>query len=329
MRNVAIYGLEGHEDSILEAVAIRDDAQLVAIASNNKTALATLKNYPAVTAETNIYPDWPDMLEAEEIDVLAVCSESDKHVEPIVAAAGRGIHVISEKPIAVDRQGLEEIKQAVCGSGVAFSALFDMRGGAPYATMRKAVRSGAIGKPILIFAQKSYRLGERPEWMKSRGSFGGTIPYIGCHMLDLAMWTTGLDVKRVAAFHGNAGHPQVREMEDHAVVAFDMTAGAAMALTLDYLRPAAAPTHGDARLRIAGTEGVIEVKDLESRVELITAGQPPRDLPLEGGGSIFIDFLDSLDGRKEHIIRPEEVFRVTEILLAALDAADTGEMLEV
>jgi predicted dehydrogenase len=329
MRKVAVYGLEGHEDSVLEAVAKRGDTALVAIASNNKAALATLKDYPAVTAETNIYPDWPDMLESEEIDVLAVCSESDRHVEPIVAAAQRGIHVITEKPIAVDRHGLAAIREAVCKSGIAFSALFDMRGGPAYATMRKAVQAGAIGKPILIFAQKSYRLGDRPEWMKSRGSFGGTIPYIGCHMLDLAMWITGLDVKRVAAFHGNAGKPEVREMEDHAVVSFEMTEGAAMALTLDYLRPAAAPTHGDTRLRIAGSEGVIEVKGLESRVELITMGQPPRELPLEGGGSIIADFLDALDGKKKHVIKPSEVFRVTEILLAALDAADTGEMLEV
>jgi predicted dehydrogenase len=328
MYRVAVYGLEGHEETIFEAIAAREDATLVAVASRNKPALDNLKNTPAVTSETNIYPSWPEMLESEEIDVLAVCSESHKHVDPIIAAAERGIDVITEKPIAVDRDGLAAVRKAVRDGGIAFSVLFDMRMGAPYIAMRQAVKSGAIGKPVLIFAQKSYRLGERPDWMTHRSSLGGIIPYVGCHMLDLAMWITGLDVASVAGFHGNTARHEVREMEDHAALVFEMTDGAAMSLTLDYLRPMSAPTHGDARLRIAGSEGVIEVKDLESRVELIAAGQPPRDLPLPKGGNIFSDFLDSLAGGKPHVIEPDEAFRVTEILLTALDAADCGRVLE-
>lgn len=328
MHRIAVYGLEGHEETIFDAVAKRDDAVLVAVASKNKAALDSLKNFPAVTAETNIYPDWPEMLESEEMDVLAICSENDKHVQPIVAASERGINIITEKPISVDREGLDDIRESICETGVAFSVLFDMRMGGAYIAMRDAVRAGAIGKPVLIFAQKSYRLGDRPDWMKHRSSLGGVIPYIGCHMLDLAMWITGLDVVRVSGFHGNTCKNEILEMEDHAVLSLQMTHGAAMSLTLDYLRPMSAPTHGDARLRIAGSQGVIEIKDLESRVELIADGKPPRDLPLAKGGNLFDDFLDSLDGKKPHVIAPNEIFRVTEILLTALEAADCGTMLE-
>lgn len=329
MHRVAVYGLEGHEGTVFEAVAARSDAELVAVASENPAALEAIKANRAVTERTRFYDDWRKMLRREKPSVLAVCSENDRHVEPIVAAARRGIHVMSEKPIALDRKGLGKIRAAVEKSGVRFSVLFDMRAMAPYIAMREAVRSGAIGTPVLVFAQKSYRLGERPEWMKSRKSFGGTIPYVACHMLDLAMWITGLDVTRVAAFHGNAGKPEVREMEDHATVVFEMTGGAGMAFTADYLRPAAAPTHGDTRLRIAGSKGVIEVKDLETRVELVTADGGPRDLPVGSGQSLFSDFLDGVDGKKEHVMKPAEVFRVTEILLAALKAADTGKTVAV
>jgi predicted dehydrogenase len=328
MHRIALYGLEGHEGIIFEGAAARGDA-IVGVASENAAALEAVKGNRGVTGETRFYADWREMLRKAKPDVLAVCSENDRHVEPIVAAAKRGIHVITEKPIAVDGKGLKRIRAAVEKSGIVFSVLFDMRTAPAYIAMREAVRAGAIGKPVLIFAQKSYRLGERPEWMKSRASLGGIIPYIGCHMLDLAMWITGLDVRRVAAFHGNAGRLEVREMEDHAAVAFEMTGGAAMSLTLDYLRPAAAPTHGDARLRIAGSEGVIEVKDLESRVELITAGEGPRDLEIGKGYNLFSDFLDAIDGKKKHVIEAAEIFRVTEILLAALKAADTGKVVEV
>jgi len=329
MHKVALYGLEGHESIILDAIADRDDAQLVGISTEDQKKFDGLCGNAAVHEETKYYADWREMLAKAQIDVLAVCSENHRHAEPIIAAARRGINVITEKPIAVSRKELDGVRAAVEKSGIGFSVLFDMRTSPAYIAMREAVQNGAIGKPVLIFAQKSYRLGERPDWMKSRAQFGGTIPYVACHMLDLAMWITGLDVKRVAAFHGNASHPEIREMEDHAVLSFEMTLGAAMSLTLDYLRPAAAPTHGDARLRIAGSGGVIEVKDLESRVELITADKPARNVPVGEGYNLFSDFLDSLDSKKEHTIKLREVFRVTEILLAALDAADTGRIVEV
>ncbi len=324
MHRVAIYGIEGHEDLIFQSVAERDDAVVVAVASENPARFDEAKGYDAVTGKTKFYGSWQEILDNEDIDVLGICSETDRHVDAIMAAAERGIHVMSEKPIAPDRAGLEKIKAAVATSGIHFSALLSMRTIPGYAAMRDAVRSGAIGKPVLLFGQKSYRLGDRPEWMKSRSSFGGIIPYIGCHMLDLAMWITGLDVTGVSAAHGNTGKPEVREMEDHAAVIFEMTDGADLALTLDYLRPAAAPTHGDDRLRIAGSDGVVEVRSADEFAQVITATKGPRDLNLPEKVNLFSDFLDAIDGKGKHIIQPEEVFRLTEILLGALEAADTG-----
>jgi len=325
MHRVAIYGIEGHEDLILESLAERDDAVLVGVASENADRFDQVRGAPAVTDETKFYGTWEEMLESEDIDVLGICSETDRHVEPILAACERGVHVMSEKPISTDAEGLETVRKAVEKSGIHFSVLLSMRTSGAYAGMRKAVRSGEIGKPVLIFGQKSYRLGERPQWMKRRASFGGSIAYVGCHMLDLAMWVTGLDVTRVSAVHGNASKPEVEEMEDHGAVIFEMTGGAAMALTVDYLRPAAAPTHGDDRLRIAGGEGVIEVRSADVFHELITAEQPPRSFPTDQRPNMFSEFLDAIDGRVHHIIQPDEIWRLMEILLAATRAADTGE----
>lgn len=329
MHRVAIYGIEGHEGLVLKSAAERDDAVLAAVASENAARFDEIKDSPAVTADTKFYGTWQELLDKEEINCLAVCSETDRHVEPILAAAARGIHVMSEKPIAPEREGLEKIRSAVSESGIHFSALLSMRTDGGYGAMHQAVRAGEIGKPVLVFGQKSYRLGERPEWMQARSSFGGTIPYIGCHMLDLAMWVTGLDVKRVSALHGNTGKPEVREMEDHAAVIFEMTEGAAMALSIDYLRPAAAPTHGDDRMRIAGSEGVVEVRSADGFAEIITTDDPPRALPAVARQNMFSDFLDAIDGKTTHIIQPEEIFRLTEILIGALEAADTGRVVEV
>lgn len=325
MHRVAIYGIEGHEDLILESLSERDDAVLVGVASENPDRFDQVRGQAAVTGDTKFYGTWEEMLEGEDIDVLGICSETDRHVAPILAACQRGIHVMSEKPISTDADGLEKVRGAVEKSGIHFSTLLSMRTSGAYAGMRKVVQSGRIGRPVLIFGQKSYRLGERPGWMQSRASFGGSIAYVGCHMLDLAMWVTGLDVTRVSAVHGNAAKPEVREMEDHGAVIFEMSGGAAMVLTVDYLRPAAAPTHGDDRLRIAGGEGVAEVRSADGFHELITADEPPRPFPTDERPNMFSEFLDAIDGKTRHIIQPGEIWRLMEILLAATEAADTGK----
>jgi hypothetical protein len=63
---------------------------------------------------------------------------------------------------------------------------------------------------------------------------------------------------------------------------------------------------------------------------LLTGSAPPRtitELPPER--SLFVDFLESLYLGKMHLIRPEEVFRVTEVVLKARDAADRGHVVKL
>ena len=59
-----------------------------------------------------------------------------------------------------------------------------------------------------------------------------------------------------------------------------MRNGGVSSVTLDYLRPASAPTHADERLRIAGTRGVVETALVEHKVTIITETDASRSLPL-------------------------------------------------
>ncbi len=105
---------------------------------------------------------------------------------------------------------------------------------------------------------------------------------------------------------------------------FDLANGGTAFVNADYLRPAGAKSHGDDRLRIAGTTGVIEVIGNQNRVVLIDE-KGERDLPVEGAeGSIFASFVRHLAAGTPHPISTLESFRLTEIALKARQAADTG-----
>jgi hypothetical protein len=108
-----------------------------------------------------------------------------------------------------------------------------------------------------------------------------------------------------------------------------MHSGGVASVTLDYLRPEAAPSHGDERLRIAGSQGVIETALVEKKVTLITAGRGPHTLPLTPQTDLFTQFVRSLHGQAPPPLTLHESCRITEIALKAQEAADTGRVVSL
>src|SRR5262249_44424100 len=161
--------------------------------------------------------------------------------------------------------------------GVHLTMLLPMRFSAPYLALRQIVDSGQIGEVAQIDAQKSYKLGERSAWMLQRSTYGGTIPYIGVHMVDLMRWISGREFVGRVAFQSHIGYPGYGQMENTTGSLFRLDNGGVAVLHMDYLRPDAAPTHGDDRLRLAGTTGVAEYQEATG-VTVITGREKPRKI---------------------------------------------------
>jgi hypothetical protein len=102
-----------------------------------------------------------------------------------------------------------------------------------------------------------------------------------------------------------------------------MKNGGVASITLDYLRPAAAPSHADERLRIAGTNGVIETALIDNKVTLTTTKTASHSLPLPSQIDIFTQFVRSLRGQSSPPLSLREACRITEIAIKAQQAADT------
>ncbi len=280
---------------------------------------------------TKVYETYQEMLDKEELDIVVVALPYARNPFAGAAAAERGIHVMSEKPVAVNYDDLAMLETAVRQSGVRLTAMFAMRYPAPYYTIRQMVAAGEIGTPSMARGQKSYRWGrERPWFYRHRDIYGSTILWVAIHAVDWLYWIMDKPVRRVGAFHGNTSHPDYPGTQDNAVVTLEFEGGGTGAVTADYLRPSQAPSHGDDRLRVIGSGGVIEKKDLEERVELITNTGGPRAVKLQSPPAPwFPDFCASLRGQCEHMISPEAPFEVTRICIAATEAADTGRVVEL
>ena len=346
---IGMIGTEGHTDMVLREVGKVPGARIAAYAfedgdwefnvdGGRRGAGAYdldrqrkwAAGQPWCRPDTKIYETYQEMLDKEKLDLAVVCLPYVRNAYAVAASAKAGLQVLSEKPVAVNYADLEMADKAVKSSGVRLSALFAMRYGQSYFTIKHAVEKGLIGKPCLGRGQKSYKWGEeRPWFYKNREIYGSSILWVGIHAIDYIRWPMGLEVTKVSAMQGNLAHPDYPGAQDHAVVNMLFDSGATGAVTLDYLRPESATTHGDDRLRVIGTKGVVEKKELDETVELITAGEGPKKLALDQPPSLFADFVGELRGQGTHLIGPDEAVRVTRICIAAPQAAEEGRTVEV
>ncbi len=323
--NVAIAGLKGHQGTIIEGISQIEGARLAAVCDDSLEALAGVKSWKCADENTHTYTDWQEMLENDDIDVLGEAGVDSERHAIVIAAAQRGIHVMCEKPLANRLPDLTDVQEAVQAGNVHLSMLLTMRFEPAYRLVRSVIENGDIGDVCLATFQKSYRLGNRPEWQRSAETFSGIIPFIGIHALDCIRWCTGREYSEVFAYCANVAHPELRDMEDQGQVLCRLDNGATASARLDYCRPAAAPTHGDDRIRAAGDKGVIESLACGTQVTYIHPedGLKVLELPAPGENQ-FVNFVRSTRGECESVVPAEDCFRMTEVVLKARASARTG-----
>ncbi len=317
---IALLGVEGHMGEILGPLKSLPDVELVAAA--DRSAAAASKAVARTNPNARVYADYREMLDKEKLDLVGIGGSNGERAAAVLACLERKLHVVAEKPLGIERADVDKIRASVKQNNVRLSMLLPMRFSPPYLALRGIVERGEIGEVAQIGAQKSYKLGPRPDWMKKRASYGGTIPYIGIHMVDLMRFTSRRELVEAASFQSRIGRPEMADMENVTSTLFRLDNGGIATLRMDYLRPETAPTHGDDRLRLAGIEGVAEYQQATG-VTLVTGNSKPRvivDLP--PAQSLFMDFLDSVYNGKTPALTHDDIWRANEICFAAREAAE-------
>lgn len=231
--------------------------------------------------------------------------------------------MLTEKPAAADLEQLERIREAWRRAGTAFSAMFTYRYDGAFSRAKDLIGEGAIGRIQLLNAQKSYKLGKRPAFMAKKETYGGTLSWVGIHAVDWILWMSGGRFESVSALVSASAAPNGICPETAALAQFRMNDGMLASLTVDYLNPETAPDHGDDRIRVVGTDGVLEVRG--SRVMLTNSAGVWQPESLQGG-DLFGDFLLQAEGRGRCRISAEDAFAATRAALLAQQAADRGEV---
>ncbi len=325
---ICLIGSTGHWTLAPDGLKARGADRIVGMApgSPGETMDAPAKRCAELGHKAKVFDDCRTMLVSLQPDVVSIACRFNDHAKNAIEALHRGCHVFMEKPVALTSRDLAAVRKAHSDSGKHLSAMLALRYEPAFLAAWQAVRDGAIGEVRLLTAQKSYKLGSRPDFYKARATYGGTIPWVGSHAIDLLAWFARLPFKTVFAAHSNIGNRGHGELEATALCLFTFGNHVAGSVNLDYLRPSTAATHGDDRIRVAGTEGVIEVRDGQA---LLISNRRAGTQVLKHGKprSFFGDFLKQISGRGECLVSADDAFAMTEACLLARKSADEDRLI--
>ena len=106
-----------------KAIEAMDDGKLHSVFGRNP------EKADALGAELGCkaYSDLDEFLNDPELDIVTIATPSGAHLEPAVAAAKAGKHIICEKPLEVTPERIDQMIAACDEAGVTLSGIFNRR----------------------------------------------------------------------------------------------------------------------------------------------------------------------------------------------------------
>ncbi len=288
--------------------------------------------------DARAFESYEEMLKSDDVDIVTIATPSGFHMEPTVAAAEAGKHVLCEKPLDVTLERIDAMIEAHEKSGTRLGGIFPYRFNNSQIVLREAINSGRFG--VITYAGIYVPWWRTDEYYKDswHGTWkldgGGALMNQSIHMVDM-LCDVMPPIESLQAYTGTLGHKI--EAEDTAVAVLRYTNGA---LGIIYGTTASYPGHFR-RFEITGTKGtVLQVENCFTLWRF--ADEKPEDKEIrkeygqiEGGGGVadpaaithdnhtrnFKAFLDTLETGEDFWISGPEARKAVEVILAIYKSA--------
>ncbi len=147
------------------------------------------------------YKDYKKMISENELDLVAIATESGIHAEIALYCIAHGVHCIIEKPIAMSMEDADEIVRFSQVKGVKVSACHQNRFNVAVQEMRKALEAGRFGKlshgSVHVRWNRNEDYYTQASWRGKWASDGGALMNQCIHGIDLLRWMLGDEVGEV------------------------------------------------------------------------------------------------------------------------------------
>lgn len=322
-----------------EAINAMSNGQLKAVAGRTFEKSQDL----ATEFQCTAYASVEELLSDPEIDIVTIATVSGAHLDPCIAAAKVGKHIICEKPLEVTTERIDEIIKACEAEGVTLAGIFNRRFYPAIQELKKAVETDRFGRITMVEAAiKWYRDQAYYDSGAWRGTWeldgGGALMNQSIHTIDQLLYLCG-PVKSVTASMGCLIHEGI-EVEDTAVAQLEFKNGA-----LGVIHGSTAcwsSTGHPAEINICGENGSAFMTDTTFRVwdfkdeiaddkrihselmhsnEVGMGANDPNAIDFLGHQKNFEDVVSSIQTKSEPLTNGAEARRAVELIRAIYESA--------
>jgi UDP-N-acetyl-2-amino-2-deoxyglucuronate dehydrogenase len=286
----------------------------------------------------NVYTDYLEMLQKEDIDVVTIATESGYHPEIAINCMNKGLHVICEKPMALSIEDADRMIDVSRKNNVKLSVSHQNRFNLPIQKLRKAVEDDKFGKLVngtaRILWNRNMNYYKQAPWRGTWKLDGGTLMNQCIHNIDLLQWMMGGEIDTVYAQCGT--FLRDIEGEDFGAILIRFKNGA-----IGIIEGSACvyPKNLEETLSIFGEKGTVCIgglavnnietwrfeNDLESEEDILKKQDGDPDTVYGFGHTpLFKDFIDAVNNDNEPLINGEEGKKAMSIILAAYKSRLTG-----
>lgn len=197
-------------------VTAQENAELVAVCDvKEDRARAKAEEFNCA-----YYLDYQEMIDQENLDVVHICTPHYLHAPMAIYAAIKGVHVLTEKPMAIKLEDAKAMIAAAEKNDVVLGVIFQNRYNPGSKLIKKALDSGELGGVIScklsVTWQRTDEYYSQSDW---KGTWdkegGGVVIDQAIHTLDLARWLINSEIEFVEANIANRTHQKI-DVEDMA-----------------------------------------------------------------------------------------------------------------
>lgn len=325
---------------IAAACNLQDEITVCALCDVvEENALLALKTLNEHGQSANVYTNYREMIEKENLDFCAIATESGKHGEIGLYCIQHGLHLIVEKPIALSLDEADAMIDAAALQGTVLCACHQNRFNKSIQKIREAVEEGRFGRLLHGAAHIRWNRGEayyrQAPWRGTWEQDGGALMNQCIHNIDLLRWMMGDEITEVMAYTDRLNHPYI-EAEDLglAIIRFrNGSYGLIEGTTNVY------PKNLEETLYLFGEKGTVKAGgksvnrieewnfagEAENREQVMERySENPQNVYGFGHTPLYRDVVSAINSHTRPYVDGEAGRRALELVLAIYQSAATG-----
>jgi len=286
------------------------------------------------------YVGFEKLLDDSDVDVVSICLPNFLHAQWSVEAAKAGKHIVCEKPICMNFDELNELRDAVEAAGVRFFYAEELCYVPSFVKAKELIDQGAIGEVIYVRQREMHAGPYSPWFFEPHQAGGGALVDMGCHGIALLNWILDSAPKRVFGKIDRLMHKDI-EVDDYALVLVEYEGGA---LGISESGWCLKDRGMDSTLEVFGTKGSIRVSPTPRRSVFVVSEEGYGMIPdlTKGCGwehadelwelgydGEFLHFAESLATGESERTGLDEAELVLQIMVAAYKSASVGNWVEL